>query len=137
MSHYDSNEYSFDVDISREVAYCFKSSWAAGWWAPPAWLADRVSAEEWLQLITPTKLALIHSEISEALEGFRKNVSDKHLPDRSAFEVELADAVMRIFDLAGAHNIDLGAVIGEKLHYNKSRPDHKPEARGSEGGKRF
>lgn len=53
------------------------------------------------------------------------------------FAVELADAMIRICDLAGAHRIDLGRVIAEKLLYNVNREDHKPEVRAAEGGKSF
>lgn len=84
-----------------------------------------------------TKIALIHSEVSEALEGFRKNLMDDHLKDRKAVEVELADAVIRIMDLAGALNLDLGGAIVEKLAYNQVRADHKPEARAETNGKKF
>lgn len=46
-------------------------------------------------------LCLIHSEISEAMEGERKNLPDDKLPHRRMAEVELADALIRIFDYAG------------------------------------
>lgn len=85
--------------------------------------------------VIPTKLALVHSEISEALEGYRKNLMDDHLPDRKMIEVELADALIRIFDLAGALELDLGGALVEKFNYNQHRPDHKPEARNAPGGK--
>lgn len=52
-------------------------------------------------------------------------------------EVELADAVIRIFDLAGAYGMDLGGAIAEKLAYNAHRADHKPEARAAAGGKAY
>jgi len=84
-----------------------------------------------------TMLCLIHSEISEAMEGSRKDLMDDKLPERKMFEVELADAVIRIFDLAGREGLDLGNAIYEKLLYNQIRPDHKKEAREAEGGKQF
>lgn len=46
-------------------------------------------------------LCLIHSEISEAMEGERKNLMDDKLPHRRMAEVELADTLIRIFDYAG------------------------------------
>jgi hypothetical protein len=52
-------------------------------------------------------------------------------------EVELADAAIRIFDLAGAMNFDIGGAIAEKLAFNASRADHKPEARKAQGGKAY
>lgn len=81
-------------------------------------------------------LCLVHSEISEACEGVRKNLPDDKLPHRSMFEVELADALIRIFDIAGAHNLDLGGAIYEKLNYNQIRPDHKYENRVKGNGKK-
>ena len=83
------------------------------------------------------KLCLSHSEISEAMEGHRKGLLDDHLPRRMMFEVELADAVIRIMDLAGAMGLDLGGAIEEKLDYNQRRADHKPENRAKDGGKKF
>jgi NTP pyrophosphatase (non-canonical NTP hydrolase) len=87
--------------------------------------------------IVNEKIALIHSEVSEALEGFRKDKADEHLPHRKSIEVELADAVIRIADLAGALQLDLGAAIADKMAYNAQRADHKPEARAAVGGKAF
>jgi NTP pyrophosphatase (non-canonical NTP hydrolase) len=83
------------------------------------------------------KLCLVHSEISEALEGNRKNLMDSHLPHRRSDEVELADAVIRIFDLAGAAGMDLAGAIIEKLAYNQRRVDHTREHRASENGKKI
>lgn len=82
-------------------------------------------------------LCLIHSEISEAMEGHRKNLMDDKLPHRKMLEVELADAMIRIFDLAGAHGMDLGGAIVEKLAYNSTRADHKKENRLADGGKAY
>lgn len=82
-------------------------------------------------------LCLVHSEISEAMEGHRKGLMDTHLPHRPMFEVELADALIRIFDIAGAMNLDLSGALVEKLEYNETRADHKPENRAKEGGKAY
>ena len=85
----------------------------------------------------PTRIALCHSELSESLEGHRKSLNDDKLPHRAMAEVELADAVIRIFDLAGAMGYDLGTTIAEKLRYNSERQDHKVEHRKSTGGKAY
>lgn len=84
-----------------------------------------------------TLLALIHSEISEALEGERREKMDDHLKGRPSAEVELADAVIRIADYCGLHGYDLEGAIIEKMAFNKFRIDHKRETRQAEGGKRF
>jgi NTP pyrophosphatase (non-canonical NTP hydrolase) len=84
-----------------------------------------------------TMLMLIVSEISEAMEGDRKNLMDDHLPNRKMLEVELADAVIRIMDLSGREGLDIGGAIVEKLQYNQYRPDHKKENREREGGKSY
>ena len=82
-------------------------------------------------------LCLIHSEISEAMEGARKGLMDTHLKHKSMMEVELADAIIRIFDLAESKGFNLGETIYEKLEYNRSRADHKIKNRLKQGGKKF
>lgn len=122
-------------DILTQV--CHERSKAAGWWT------NRIGDDQTkayvmeTENLVPVKLCLIHSEISEGLEGYRKDLNDDHLPHRKMLEVELADAVIRIFDLAGALHYDLGGAISEKLEYNAHRADHKPENRAKAGGKKI
>ena len=82
-------------------------------------------------------LMLIVSEIAEAMEGHRKGLMDDKLPHRPMIEVELADAMIRIFDLAGAKGYDLTGAVHEKLNYNATRADHKVENRLAAGGKAY
>jgi NTP pyrophosphatase (non-canonical NTP hydrolase) len=82
-------------------------------------------------------IALMHTELSEALEADRKGLMDEKLPHRHGVEVELADCLIRIFDTAEALNLDLGAALVEKNRYNKKRADHKLENRLKAGGKKY
>ena len=113
----------------------------AGWWTDLDTLQSL--AEEcrirtrFGKALVAEKLALIHSEISEAMEASRKNLMDDKLTHRKGVEVELADAVIRILDLAGALELDLAGAIQEKLAYNAVREDHKVENRKAEGGKSY
>ncbi len=83
------------------------------------------------------KLMLIVTEIAEACEADRKNLMDDHLPHLDGKTVELADAVLRIFDLAGGYKLDLATAIMEKMQYNAQRADHKIENRMAVGGKAY
>ena len=83
------------------------------------------------------KLCLIHSEISEAMEGHRRGLQDDKLPHRPMVEVELADALIRIFDLCGYLKLDIGGAFAEKMAYNATRADHTNEARLAAGGKKY
>lgn len=108
----------------------FAASTNAGWW-------DDVTNADELFKVVPAKLCLIHSEISEAMEGHRKGLPDDKLPHYPMFAVELADAVIRIGDLAGKCGIDLGPIIAEKMEFNAVRPDHRRENRALDGGKKY
>jgi hypothetical protein len=149
---------------------CHNASYAAGWWHHPMTRlpyipGDRtVDGRMWWSLATLTremiehywpfvlaaKIALIHSEVSEGLEALRTNAPDDKLPHRSGLETELADSVIRSFDIAGAmerkrllndrldaNPFDLSAAIVEKMAFNVTRPDHTIAARNKANGKAF
>lgn len=82
-------------------------------------------------------LMLMVSEIAEAMEGERKNLMDDHLPHIKSVDVELADLLIRVFDYAGAFNIDLQSAYDAKMAYNANRADHKAEARLAANGKKW
>ncbi len=62
----------------------------------------------------PGVLALIHSEVSEALEGYR-------LDDRENFAEELADVIIRVLDLTSGLGIDIDHEVQMKMQKNRER----------------
>ncbi len=188
--------------INERIADIHGRNVAAGWWNDPKTGEDLHDKRPPLEL-----LALIHSELSEGLEGVRKGLMDDKLPHRPMIEVELADAEIRTYDMMGGFDLtasmdyvpiglflkhlgkvnrvseaicllhavvtsatdefldpypsefrrgtwmtfiilalhhvaerfgyDLDGARAEKLHYNLTRADHKPENRVLAGGKVF
>lgn len=100
------------------------------------WWIDPVTGEP-LNRNKGELLMLMVSEISEAMEGERKDLQDDKLPHRKMAEVELADCLIRIFDYACGFGYDLDGAFREKMEYNANRIDHKPEHRLSTGGKKW
>jgi NTP pyrophosphatase (non-canonical NTP hydrolase) len=131
------------MDISATQKAVHQTAQEHGWWDT----ADDCNV--------PTKLALIHSEVSEALEAYRAGGQKLELyyqyrnPDTGklaratptdmedlalqegfdpaeykpmGFGVELADTMIRIFDLAEWMDIDLDTLISIKAQYNATRP---------------
>lgn len=125
-------ENSFD-GLQSTTMLCHGLAAKSGWWTDKK-TGERLNPE---QVNVAEKLCLIHSEVSEAMEGHRKNLMDDKLPHRKMLEVELADALIRIHDLAGFLGLDLAGATIEKLAFNQQRPDHKMENRLKEGGKAF
>lgn len=68
------------------------------------------------------RIALMHSELSEALEAIRKPGPDDKLPQHSAEVVELADAIIRILDYCEHYELPIEAAVLDKHEYNIKRP---------------
>lgn len=76
-------------------------------------------------------IALMHSELSEALEALRHgNPPDDKIPEFTGVETELADVIIRIMDMVPARKWRIAEAIVAKMEYNKSRPV-------KHGGKKF
>lgn len=132
---------------------CHIRSKASGWWTDPITglslipgtndLLPEQATEEmrraWFPYVIGTKIALIHSEISEGLEAYRVGAYDDKLPHYEGLVVEMADAMIRIGDLLGVLDLsgDAAKAWVEKFNFNVSRPDHTLEARRKPGGKKF
>lgn len=133
-------------ELSKEI---HQNNVNSGWWHIDGGHGHKISViemihnpenvimERFAMSLIAEKLCLTHSEISEGMEGLRKNLMDDKLPHRPMLEVELADAVIRILDLSSALGFDIEGAIIEKLEFNKTRPDHKIENRNKKNGKKF
>lgn len=108
---------------------CHGASVNGGWW-------HDIATGEPLQRNKLEMIALIHSEVSEAVEGVRKGINDDHLPDYPMEDVEMADTLIRIFDYIGGHDLQTADALVDKLEYNANRADHKIENRIKDGGKK-
>lgn len=101
------------MDIKEFQRQVYQVATEHGFWEPTLVPVPTQKAE---------KLCLMHSEISEALEGVRKPHPDKYCPEFSNEEIELADALIRILDYAQHFHIRLCEAAEAKNRFNESRP---------------
>jgi len=90
-----------NLGINDYIAECHRIAKEKGWWDN-----ERNDGE---------LIALMHSELSEALEAMRNHGKKEELAE------ELADCCIRIFDYCGSRNIDLESSLLKKIDYNKTR----------------
>ena len=121
-----------EKQVNGLVACCHSLAEEAGWWTC---LRSGDSTKATANI--PEKLMLIVSEVAEAMEGLHKGLMDDHIPSKTMFEMELADVLIRVCDLAGSQEINLGEAVALKLAYNASRADHQLANRAADGGKKF
>lgn len=101
------------MKISDLVSQSYQTAFEKGWW-------DGDSHN------VPEKIALMHSELSEALEEYRKHKELDEVYYREdgkpeGFIVELADVLIRIGDLCGRYDLNLENAIRIKMEFNKNR----------------
>lgn len=97
-----------------------------GWWSPYKGAAPDPEAFN-----KGEKLALIHSEVSEVLEGLRNGDGPSdHIPEFSQVEEELSDILIRVADFAAAYEYDVAGAVIAKAAFNRTREFRH-------GGKKF
>lgn len=100
------------LTISDHVMVAHQNAINKGWYEEPRSFGDAI--------------ALMHSELSEALEDYRngRGLTEIYYEGDKpcGIPTELADVVIRVFDTCGHLGIDLEAAIQEKMKYNATRP---------------
>lgn len=131
-------DYPFEMTEAEKLAYkglrfaqmlAHDTATNAGWYLDPA--TGQPVTRNFGEVV-----ALMHSELSEALEADRKGLKDDKLPHRDGREVEFADCIIRILDTAAALGLDVAGAVIEKNRFNRERADHKLANRTA-GGKRY
>ena len=124
------DEFSAWSGLRAAQRLAHKTALDAGWYTDPA--TGEPVARNFGEVV-----ALMHSELSEALEADRKGLRDDKLPHRDGREVEFADLILRVLDTAAALGLDVAGALIEKNRFNAQRADHKLSARQAANGKKY
>lgn len=90
------------------IGEAHKTAREKGWW-------DKTRSDGEL-------IALMHSELSEALEALRHgNPPSEHIPEFTGVEEEMADLLIRVFDASAARGWRLIEALAAKMDFNESR----------------
>jgi|SaaInlStandDraft_4_1057021.scaffolds.fasta_scaffold120396_1 NTP pyrophosphatase (non-canonical NTP hydrolase) len=133
----ETKEEGFVIRWQEMAEWCHATSVEHGFWEHNDDVVDHLDPDNrdvvatYLVTAVPEKLALIHAEVSEALEAVRAgNPPDDKVPEYSGLEAELADVVIRIMDLEQKLDLNVGGAIVAKNKMNEGR-EHM------HGGKKF
>lgn len=104
----------FIDELKNMQEYIYEWAKDKGFWTSQSEINDLIG----------NKIALAHGELSEALEAVRKGIytKDEKCPEFTNFEIELADAIIRILDLGAHTNSRVAEAIVAKMKYNQTRP---------------
>ena len=124
------------MSFEDHAQMCHKASYNNGWWHDPD-TGEELPTEGFLGAhVIGCKIGLINSEVSEIMEGHRKQKMDDKLPHYKAMDVEIVDTLIRLLDLAGKVRTPITSIYLEKMSFNDVRPDHTLENR-KKGGKLY
>lgn len=102
------------MKLNELCRLCYENAESKGFWEAP----DNTAPDGRYNInVVLCKIALIHSEASEALEEIRaKGKITPHVAE------EMADIIIRVADFCGGYDLDLAGAVAAKMAKNKARP---------------